>query len=147
MPGENAHRAAKLWVGTFAALSLATSAGAASPQQIWRYHCSYPSGNFTFDIVMDIATGTISDNGQAFINGENLNQCIARVTWETQKASWGHSCNDGTIVVDSLDYPSGVYRHHARGPVALSDSIAYCDAASLGKTASPFGWFRRIFVH
>jgi hypothetical protein len=143
----NPRIAANFWVWIVALISTSVSVDAGISQEIWKYHCSTSSDNFVFDIVMDINTRTIFDNGQAFINGDNLNECVVHVTWAAQDASWGQSCDDGTVVVDSLEYPSGIYRHHARGPADLSDSIAYCRGESSSAITSTLGWLRKIFVH
>jgi hypothetical protein len=146
MLARNPPSVAKPWAWVIFLVCTAASADAALSQEIWKYHCDL-SGNFTFDIVIDRSTDAVSDNGRVFINGENLNECTARVTWELQRIIWGHACSDGTTITDSLEYASGIYRHHARGPVVLSDNIAYCQPASRGEKLFPFGWFHRIFVH
>lgn len=146
MPSKKLPTAANL-VRLVVSLWAITSTNAAVSQQISQYNCGALSDSFAFNIVIDSDTGAINDNGWVFIDGDTWDQCIEHVTWGPQKISWGHSCSDGTTLVDTLEFPSGLYRHHARGPYVRSDSLANCRPVPKGVAASTLGWLQRIFVH
>jgi hypothetical protein len=87
----------------------------AHSQGIVKYNCTYgTSGTQPFTVVVESATRTVHDgpnlsyvDGRARFDG----RCTDTVTFTSQQTRFGMTCNDGTYVITSIEFPSGSYRY------------------------------------
>jgi hypothetical protein len=87
----------------------------AHSQAIVRYNCTYmTSGTQPFMVVIDSATRTVNDGPNlSYVDGRARfgGRCTDTVTFTSQQTRFGMTCNDGTYVTTSIEFPSGIYRY------------------------------------